>query len=196
MRSRSPAACPTRVPGRSGNACHLPHPFDCVADMEQPAGQRLDPVQGPALVPCEPVRQRPRASSAYSRAHCCVLSFSRDTGPLDRSASAPPSRQALCHRRTDPGVTRRSWAISLIPSPRATAQLPAAAAAHAAAARPACTHHVAHTACSRHTPAPARRHGLNSTSSTWLAHLPGGFLVTCSDTPPSDQTVTNPSQPG
>ena len=47
------------------------------------------------------------------------LSFSRDTGPLDRSAPAPPPCQGRCQRRTDPGVTRRSCAISLILSPRA-----------------------------------------------------------------------------
>jgi hypothetical protein len=51
--------------------------------------------------------------------HCCGLSFSRDTEPLDRSASVPPSCQALCHRRTDPSVIRKSCAISLIVSPRA-----------------------------------------------------------------------------
>ena len=39
--------------------------------------------------------------------------------PLDRSAAVPPSCQARRHRRTDPGMTRRSCAISLIPSPRA-----------------------------------------------------------------------------
>jgi len=47
------------------------------------------------------------------------LSFSRDTGPFDRSAAAPPSCQALRHRGTEPSVTRRSRAISPIPSPRA-----------------------------------------------------------------------------
>src|SRR6266852_3189523 len=66
-----------------------------------------------------PCASGPFLSSSSSRAHCCGLSFSRDTGPLDRSAAVPPSCQALCHRRTDPGVTRRSCAISLIPSPRA-----------------------------------------------------------------------------
>src|SRR5579859_3553786 len=66
-----------------------------------------------------PCAKGPFRSSASSRAHCCGLSFSRDTGPLDRSAPVPPSRQALCHRRTDPSVTRKSRAISLILSPRA-----------------------------------------------------------------------------
>jgi hypothetical protein len=40
-------------------------------------------------------------------------------GPLDRGASSPPSRQARCHRCTDPGGTRKSCAISLTLSPRA-----------------------------------------------------------------------------
>src|SRR5258708_5587597 len=70
----------------------------------------------PAPHPCA---TRPFLSANSSRAHCCRLSLSRDTGPLDRSASAPPSCQALCHRRTDPGVTRKSCAISLTLSPRA-----------------------------------------------------------------------------
>src|SRR5258708_24637534 len=70
----------------------------------------------PAAHPCA---SGPFLSSNSSRAHCCRLSLSRDTGPLDRSASAPPSCQALCHRRTDPGVTRKSCAISLTLSPRA-----------------------------------------------------------------------------
>src|SRR6266852_1450092 len=69
--------------------------------------------------PANPCASGPFRSSCSSRAHCCGLSFSRDTGPLDRSASSPPFRQARCHRRTDPSVTRRSCAISLILSPRA-----------------------------------------------------------------------------
>jgi len=66
-----------------------------------------------------PCASGPFRSSSSSRAHCRGLSFSRDTGPLDRSASAPPSCQARCHRRTDPSVTRKSRAISLIVSPQA-----------------------------------------------------------------------------
>jgi hypothetical protein len=61
----------------------------------------------------------PLASSASSRAHCPGLNLSADTGPEDFSASAPPWRQALRHRRTLPTVTRRSRAISPVPSPRA-----------------------------------------------------------------------------
>src|SRR2546430_86210 len=57
-----------------------------------------------------PCASGPFRSSGSSRAHCCGLSRSRDTGPLDRSASVPPSCQARCHRRTDPSVTRRSRA--------------------------------------------------------------------------------------
>jgi hypothetical protein len=49
-----------------------------------------------------PSASGPLTSSASSRAHCCGLSRSCGTGPFDRSASVPPSRQALCHRRTDP----------------------------------------------------------------------------------------------
>ena len=66
-----------------------------------------------------PCASGPLSSSASSRAHCCGLSRSRDTGPFDRNAPAPPSCQARCHRRTDPSATRRSRAISVIVSPRA-----------------------------------------------------------------------------
>jgi hypothetical protein len=57
-----------------------------------------------------------RRNSASSRAHCCGDSLSRDTGPFDFSAAGPPSSQAR-RRRTEPGVTRRSRAIWLIPVP-------------------------------------------------------------------------------
>jgi hypothetical protein len=65
------------------------------------------------------VRQRPRRNSASSRAHCCGDSRSADTGPFDLSASGPPSAPARRHRRTGPGVTRRSRAIALTLSPAA-----------------------------------------------------------------------------
>jgi len=68
--------------------------------------------------PANPCASGPRLSSASSRANCCGLSRSRDTGPLDRGASVPPSRQARRHRHTGPSVTRRSRAIWLAPSPR------------------------------------------------------------------------------
>src|SRR5215470_12582958 len=69
--------------------------------------------------PANPCASGPFLSSASSLVHCWPLSFSRDTGPVDLSARVPPSRQDLCQRRTDPSVTRRSCAISLIVSPRA-----------------------------------------------------------------------------
>ena len=58
-----------------------------------------------------PCASGPFPSSDSSRAHCRALSRSADTGPRDRSAPVPPSSQARCHRRTDPGVTRKSCAI-------------------------------------------------------------------------------------
>jgi len=57
-----------------------------------------------------PCASGPRLSSASSRTHCWDESRSRETGPVDFSAAVPPSRQARRHRRTDPGVTRRSRA--------------------------------------------------------------------------------------
>jgi hypothetical protein len=52
--------------------------------------------------PANPCASGPFLSSASSLVHCCGLSFSRDTGPLDLSAWVPPSRQDLCQRRTGP----------------------------------------------------------------------------------------------
>ncbi len=72
-------------------AHQLPGALHGVPDVEQLADQRLDPAQRPALVPGEPVRQRPFAQLTSSRENCCGLSRSRDTGPRDFSASAPPS---------------------------------------------------------------------------------------------------------
>jgi hypothetical protein len=112
--------------------------------------------------PAKPCASGPRRSSASSRAHCCGPSFSRD-----RSASSPQSRQARCHRRTDPSMTRRSCAIWPIARRGRTARLLPTAASHAAAARRACTRPVAHTAYPGHTPATTRRHDPISTSSTW-----------------------------
>src|SRR5229473_5570747 len=40
--------------------------------------------------PANPCASGPSLSSCSSRAHCCGLSFSRDTGPLDSSAAVPP----------------------------------------------------------------------------------------------------------
>lgn len=88
---------------------------------------------------------------------------------LSLSAAAPPAPPAQCHRGADPSVTRRSRAISPIVSPQRTAQLPAAAAARAVAARKACIRPVAHTGCSGNTPESTRRHQLSSTSSFWLS---------------------------
>ena len=65
-----------------------------------------DPAQRPPLVRGEPVRERPFVSSAFSRAHCCGLSRSRDAGLFDHSDWAPPSCQARCHRRTDRNAAR------------------------------------------------------------------------------------------
>src|SRR5712691_6794965 len=69
--------------------------------------------------PLDTVRQRPFPQLELQPGPLLRAQLLPRTGPLDRSASAPPSRQARCHRRTDPGVTSRSRAISLIPSPRA-----------------------------------------------------------------------------
>ncbi len=66
-----------------------------------------------------PCASGPSSAPAPAGPTAAGLSRSRGTGPFDLSASAPPSRQVLSYRRTDPSVTRRSCAISLIVSPRA-----------------------------------------------------------------------------
>src|SRR6266496_5226912 len=48
--------------------------------------------------PANPCASGPLPSSSSSRAHCRGLSFSRDTGPLDRSASVPPGPVPPPHR--------------------------------------------------------------------------------------------------
>ena len=100
-------------------AHQLPGPLDGVPDVEQLADQRLDPAQRPALVPGEPVRQRAFPQLGLQPGPLLRAEPLPRHRPPRPSASVPPSRQARCHRRTDPSVTRRSRAISVIPSPRA-----------------------------------------------------------------------------
>ena len=96
-----------------------PGALDGVADVEQLADQRLDPAQGPALVPGEPVRQRALPQLQLQPGPLPRRQPLPDTGPRDRSAAVPPSRQARRHRRTVRSVTRRSAATSGVLSPRA-----------------------------------------------------------------------------
>jgi hypothetical protein len=111
---------PDRDLGRPAGPAHqLPGALDRAADADQLADQRLDPAEGPALVPGEPVRQRPLPQFGLQPGPLLRAQPSRDTGPLDRSAAVPPSCQARRQRRTGPSVTRRSRAISLIVPSRA-----------------------------------------------------------------------------
>jgi hypothetical protein len=100
-------------------AHQLPRALDGVPDVEQLPHQRLDPAESPALVTGEPAGQRAFPQLGFQPRKLLRVSRSRDTGPLDFSASVPPSRQARRHRRTDPSVTRRSRATWLAVSPRA-----------------------------------------------------------------------------
>ena len=100
-------------------AHQLPGALHGVPDVEQLADQRLDPAQRPALVPGEPVRQRPFAQLGLQPRELLRTQPLPRHRPRDFSAPAPPSRQDRRHRRTDPSVTRRSRAISPTPSPRA-----------------------------------------------------------------------------
>lgn len=81
--------------GPTESAQQLRGGLDGVPAAEQAADQRRDPTQCPSLTP--------------SLAHCSGLSLSRHTGPLDLSASVPPSRQAAstsAATRCDPQVAR------------------------------------------------------------------------------------------
>ena len=110
-----------------------------------------------------PCASGPFFSSSSSRAGCCGLSRFRGTGPFDLSASAPPSRQVLSYRRTDPSVTRRSCAISLIVLPRANRPAAPGRCCPAGACPPRCAYRI-----SGHTPATSRRHDPSPASSPWL----------------------------
>ena len=114
-----------------------------------------------------PCASGPFFSSSSSRARCCGLSRLHGTGPFDLSASAPPSRQVLSYRRTDPSVTRRSCAISLIVSPRANRPAAPGRCCSAGVCPPRCAYRI-----SSHTPATSRRHDTSTASSPWLRQGP------------------------
>ena len=84
----------------------------------------------------------PFFSSSSSRARCCGLSRFRGTGPFDLSAPAPPSRQVLSYRRTDPSVTRRLCAISLIVLSRANRPAAPGRCCPAGACPPRCAYRI------------------------------------------------------
>ena len=100
-------------------AHQLPHPLGRVADVEQPPGQRLDPAQRPPLVISEPVRQRPPGQPGFQPGpllQAQLLPRHRSPGPQRLRPAIPPGPVPRPHR---PCMTRRSFAISLISSPRA-----------------------------------------------------------------------------
>ena len=126
------------------------------------------------------------SAAELSRAPFSVLSRSCDTGPLDRSASAPPSRQARRHRRTEPSVNPQ-----VVPdladrvAGRTVRRHPATAVPPLL---PAAIYPPVHTACPGHSPTTARRHDPTTTSSPWLAsayviNLAGGLTANCADPP-------------
>ena len=144
-------------------AQQLPHSLGRVPDVKsRPISVLIRPsVQRWSLA--NPCASGPFPSSSSSRAHCGALSFSHDTGPLDRSASGPPSCQARRHRCAD-SASHADRAISLIVSLRANRPAVSSRSPSAAAAQRACTGPAAHAACTRHTPATGRRHDLRSTN--------------------------------
>jgi hypothetical protein len=84
------------------------------------------------------------------------------------SAGRPVVQLTRHHSAAFPAFGHRTVLLAA----RRNDQLPAAAAARAAAVRRACTRPVAHAACPVHTSAASRRHEPISTSSSWLASRP------------------------
>jgi hypothetical protein len=127
----------------------------------------LDP--GKPLVPA--VRTGPSSSARSSRRHCCGESRSTDSGPFERSASRPPSRQSQRHFSTcrTPPATRRRCRWSSRPArterPRPTASAPGPAAV---------------SASTRH---PARTSRISDTPATRKHHRPGHHQLKISKTP-------------
>jgi hypothetical protein len=147
--------------------------FEIVPASHHRRGQL--PVRGDDQVPV--IASEPFLCSCSSRAQCCGLSFSRDTGPwTGASRSRRPARAcATLHLpRRDPQVP----GDLVDPSPWANRS---AACSRSRSRRycSACTRPVAHTACPGHTPAASRRHDPNSTSSSWLVLQPD--FVTCGE---------------
>jgi hypothetical protein len=166
-----------RVPGPAGPghgpasraAQQLRGALDRVADVEQAAGQRLDPDWRPPLVMSEPVRQRPLAQPGFQ------------PGPLPRTQLLPGHRSPRPQRfraaippgpvppPDQPPGNRKSCAISLILSPRANCS----AACSRTCSRRRCPPGMYPPRCAYripgHTPAASRRHDPNCTSSVWLS---------------------------
>ena len=149
-----------------------PGALDGVADVEQLADQCLDPAQGPALVPGEPVRQRAFPQLQLQPGPLPrrqPLPRHRPPGPQRRRAAIPPGLPPPPHRPLRHpqirGDLRGAVAAGEPPGRLQPPPLPPLL-------RRAYPRHVAHTACSGHTTAPAQRHYLQlpgSTSSRRLA---------------------------
>ena len=156
-------------------AHQLPHPFDGVPDVEQLADQRLDPAQRPPLVTGEPVRQRPFPQLQLQPCpllRAQLLPRHRPPGPQRFGSAVPPGPVPPPHR---PGLTRRSCAISLIPSPRANrpaASQPQPLTPLLLGGRVPAPLRIPHALVIR--PDGSRRHDLSSTSSS----LVSGSLLT------------------
>jgi hypothetical protein len=79
----------------------LPGPLDRIADMEELPDQRLDPAQGPPLVPGEPVRQRALAQLEFQPGpllRAQPLPRHRPPGPQRRGPAIPPGLTPPPHR--------------------------------------------------------------------------------------------------
>ena len=90
------------------SAHQLPGALHGVPDVEQLSDQRLDPAQRPALVPGEPVRQRPFAQLGLQPQPLPPLLFG---GPCTRHVAhtAYPGHTPPTTRRHDPISTSSFW---------------------------------------------------------------------------------------
>ena len=103
-------------------AHQLPHPLGGVPDVEQPPDQRLDPAQGPPLVPGEPVRQRPLPQFQLEPGPLLRAEFllrHRPFGPQRLRAAIPPGSVPPPHR-----PRRNSQIVRDLADPVAAGELP------------------------------------------------------------------------
>ena len=101
-------------------------------------------------------RQQARTDTLLLEAIAALASLWGARTPPGSSASDRHQHLPEHEHRMLPNHVQTTWPLT-----------PPAAAAHAAAARRACTRLVAHAACYGHMPAPSRRHDPISTRSSW-----------------------------
>ncbi len=111
------------LPGPAVTLQKQPRALHCVAHMEQPTDQRLDPRQRPPLI--SPALDQWSTFQLPFQPRDLRVAEPRPPGdPFDRTTASPRSRHWWRHRSSDRSLTRSAAAISLFfspPSKRSTA---------------------------------------------------------------------------